>query len=173
MGGRQKPRRGTFSVVLVLLNINFFKIFVAQCVEKMFSKHGALHSSQREIRLIATPSGNPEHLYRPSEAPRTTLISAEPRSPNSPNIPKLTTFTPETTPARTSRSSKAIPTIEELTKQEKKYKDNLLDTSFLDQLTFMKLATLREEVGHLICLLNLLLQYESFSIAKRIIICIW
>uniref|UniRef100_A0A914XUV8 Phosphatidylinositol 3-kinase catalytic subunit type 3 n=1 Tax=Panagrolaimus superbus TaxID=310955 RepID=A0A914XUV8_9BILA len=123
---------------------NHGEIFVAQCIEQMFSKHGALHNGQRELRLIPTPSTHPEPFHISNDQPRTTLISAEPRSPSSPNFHRLQS--PEIVPpVRTSRSSKATPTIEELTKQEKKYRDNLIDTSFLDQVTFSKLATLRDE----------------------------
>jgi len=123
---------------------NHGEVFVAQAIEPMFSKHGALHSGQRELRLDATPTGKPEPFRESSNPPVTTLISAELRSPSSPSPSQLSALV-NLAPSKPSRTSKSTPTIEQLRKQEKKYKDNLLDASFLDQLTFIKLATLKND----------------------------
>lgn len=144
-------------------------MFVAQAIEPMFSKHGALHSGQRELRLDATPTGKPEPFRESSTPPVTTLITAELRSPSSPSPSQMAALA-NLPPAKPSRTSKSIPTIEQLRKQEKKYKDNLLDTSFLDQLTFSRLATLKNDVSLFRFFKSKL---NHFSSGKRIDIFIW
>uniref|UniRef100_A0AC34Q3N6 Chromatin modification-related protein MEAF6 n=2 Tax=Panagrolaimus sp. JU765 TaxID=591449 RepID=A0AC34Q3N6_9BILA len=107
------------------------EVFVAQALEPLFSKHGALHSGQKELRLEATMSGKPE--------PFRSKTATEPQTLNSPG--RL----PSTDVTRSSRMSKFIPTIDQLKKQEKKLKDNLIDPSFLDPVTLSCIETLKND----------------------------
>lgn len=94
-------------------------MFIAQCVKSLFSKHGVFRSSQLDLRLERTEDSSPDPFHRPRPAP-----SDRTKAP------------------RTGAD------IAELLKKEKLHKENFIDhVSWLDQITFSRLAKIKEDVS--------------------------
>lgn len=91
--------------------------------------------------MESTTSGKPDPFFSQKNL-SPTLISADHKTNPTPSQLAAVNSLPSY-----NRSSKTTPTIEELRKQEKKYKDNLLDHSFMDQSTFSRLTVIKNDVS--------------------------